>query len=290
MTDIAPSQPRSTGRQIPFTDAELFAQGSQPTYSGPHLNQIAFPLGGIGSGCVSLSGRGELVDWEIFNRPNKGYRPAFTFFTLHACPEDGEPIFRVLEGRLPPHYQGPLPRHKTYAGFGFGPPVEHGAGFLRMAECAFTGEFPFSRVDLADPNVPVRVSTSAWSPFIPLNDADSSLPVAVFDVMLTNASNAPVDLTVALGLQNIIGYPEMGETVNAWVEEDGLRGIVMSTHKHSPASPNYGSLALLTPDADVTWQLRFAETAWFAASESLLDEFGATGEFNGPRRTGCEWP
>jgi hypothetical protein len=31
------------------------------------LEEIAFPLGGIGTGCVSLGGRGELRDWEIFN-------------------------------------------------------------------------------------------------------------------------------------------------------------------------------------------------------------------------------
>lgn len=290
MPNTAPAQPRTAGRPIAFSDAELFAQGPQPTFTGANLDQIAFPLGGIGAGCISFSGRGELVDWEIFNRPNKGYRPRFTFFTLFAQPAGGEPIFRVLEGRLPPHYQGPLPRFKTYAGLGFGPPVEHGAGFLRMAECAFTGEFPFCRVELADPDSPVRVCTSAWSPFIPLNDADSSLPVAIFDVTLTNTADVTVETTVALGLENITGYPETGEALNTWVEGDDYRGVVMSTHKHAPASANAGSMVLLTPDADVTWQLRYAETDWFSASESLLDEFGATGEFAGPREPALSAP
>ena len=32
---------------------------------------ISFPLGGIGTGSIGLTGNGELSDFEIFNRPNK---------------------------------------------------------------------------------------------------------------------------------------------------------------------------------------------------------------------------
>lgn len=40
-------------------------------YDQNHLLNIALPLGGIGTGTVSLGGRGELRDWEIMNKqPN----------------------------------------------------------------------------------------------------------------------------------------------------------------------------------------------------------------------------
>ena len=42
-------------------------------YDKDHLLNIALPLGGIGTGTVSLGGRGELRDWEIMNKPGKGY-------------------------------------------------------------------------------------------------------------------------------------------------------------------------------------------------------------------------
>jgi non-lysosomal glucosylceramidase len=286
-------QPRSVGRPVPFSDAELFDLGPQKTYRGEHLREIAFPLGGIGTGCISLSGNGCLEDWEIFNRPNKGYRPDFTYFSLFAQAEGQEPTFRVMEGRVQPPHQGWSYGYQEYRGFGWGPPLAFGAGFLHFADCAFTGYFPFCRVDLNDQTpagepgpetpCPLTVSLEAWSPFIPLDAEDSSLPVAIFDVTLTNPTDLPVEATVALGLQNIVGWPEIGESVNEFVEGDGYRGLLMTTRKHAPESPRCGSLALLTPDEDVTWQLRPAENAWFRVSELLMDDFGTTGEFNGPR-------
>lgn len=47
-------------------------------YDEDHLFHIALPLGGIGTGTVSLGGRGELRDWEIMNVPGKGYSTVTT--------------------------------------------------------------------------------------------------------------------------------------------------------------------------------------------------------------------
>ena len=58
-------------------------------YDSEHLQQVALPLGGIGTGTVSLGGRGELRDWEIMIIPGKGFNtgtsnrnaPFFAVFT-----------------------------------------------------------------------------------------------------------------------------------------------------------------------------------------------------------------
>src|SRR5258707_15567154 len=67
-----------------------------------NASAAAFPLGGIGTGNVSLGARGELRDWELFNRPNKGGQMPNTFFALRAQAGSGLPITRVLEARRPP--------------------------------------------------------------------------------------------------------------------------------------------------------------------------------------------
>src|ERR1700681_1318655 len=71
-------------------------------YRGRQLQMLAFPLGGVGAGSISLGGRGQLRDWEIFNRPEKGKSPAFAFPALWVGG-----FARVLEARLQPPYEGP---------------------------------------------------------------------------------------------------------------------------------------------------------------------------------------
>ena len=75
------------------------------TYDSDHVERIALPLGGIGTGTVSLGGRGNLMDWEIMNRPAKGYVPyggqqTGPFFAIHVA-GGVAPFTRALEGPLP---------------------------------------------------------------------------------------------------------------------------------------------------------------------------------------------
>src|SRR5437868_2284300 len=72
-------------------------------YDKPHLARIAMPLGGIGTGTISLGGRGDLRDWELVNKPAKGYAPPNTFFALYAKPASGgESVTRAIEGPIDP--------------------------------------------------------------------------------------------------------------------------------------------------------------------------------------------
>jgi len=53
-------------------------------YRNQKTSQISFPLGGIGAGAIGLAGNGRLIDWEIFNRPNKGSVNGFSHFAVRA--------------------------------------------------------------------------------------------------------------------------------------------------------------------------------------------------------------
>ena len=75
-----------------------------PLYTGSKTREISFPLGGIGTGAIGLAGNGRLVDWEIFNRPNKGSVNGFSHFSIKA-ERAGQVIdSRVLHGDLGQSY------------------------------------------------------------------------------------------------------------------------------------------------------------------------------------------
>src|SRR5438132_11051520 len=135
-------------------------------FTGAALREIAFPLGGIGTGTVSLGGRGELRDWEIFNRPAKGRSLPFTFFALWAQPAGGDAIARVLERQLLPPFVADR-----------GLPPWGVAGLPRLREATFGGMYPIAVARFADDLLPMRIELEAYTPFAPFDDRLSGMPV-----------------------------------------------------------------------------------------------------------------
>ncbi|MGZ5469979.1 MAG: GH116 family glycosyl-hydrolase, partial [Candidatus Aminicenantales bacterium] len=116
----------------PYSKDELFRPGAVRTFEGRTRNEVAFPLGGIGTGTISLGGRGNLRDWEIFNRPGKGVHMPFTFFAMYV-EQSGTKLVRVLEGPVEPPFT---------TGFGFRRAFV--PGLPRMEKARFKGEYPFA--------------------------------------------------------------------------------------------------------------------------------------------------
>lgn len=266
-----------------YSPRELHALGPQRTFSGPALAEIAFPIGGIGTGSVSLSGTGAFVDWEIFNRPNIGSLLPYTFLTLWAQAEGGQPVTKVVQSPpLPPHSGG---GPANFRGFGFGVPREDGAGLPHLRSGTFHGEYPFAWIEFDDPDMPLEVVLEAYNPFIPLNDKDSGLPAAILSVRLHNPGSHPVHASLAANLYNAVGYPgegpfegpALGAAVNAFVEGENARGLLMTSSRYAPDDPRYGSLALTTTWENVDHQACWFRGGWFDALHKFWDEFSTGG-------------
>ena len=266
-----------------YSGKELYASGMQRSYSGDMAREVAFPIGGIGTGCVSLSGTGELVDWEIFNRPNKGSYLPYTFFLLWAKAEDGEPVTKILQGPPLPSFAGTA--NADHGRYGEGLLGSRGIGLPHMASATFRGEYPFAYIDFQDEGVPVQVALEAYNPFIPLNGDDSSIPVAIFRFILHNSGKTTVKATLAASLLNAVGYegrgsfftPDQGGTVNKSVKEREVSGILMTAPAVPEDSPRFGSMALATPWPEVAQKTYWERAGWFDAMQMYWDEFSSTG-------------
>ncbi len=247
------------------------------TYDGDHVARIALPLGGIGTGTVSLGGRGHLLDWEIMNRPAKGYTPhagqqTGPFFAIHVSGGEG-PFARALEG--------PLPLSAYEASHG-STAVNH--GLPRFREVAFAAAYPFGQVRLSDPDAPVEVRLEAWNPLVP-GDADASgIPVAALRFVVINKTGRPLRASVCGTLPNFIGADGSGtardwkgdpttagpkKNRNAFRQTGGLRGIFMTTDGVDPKHEAWGTMAL----AAAAGTRGTSRTAWLSAGwgTSLLD-------------------
>jgi uncharacterized protein (DUF608 family) len=238
------------------------------TYSGRQLAMIAFPLGGIGTGSISLGGRGQLRDWEIFNRPDKGRSPNYAFPSIWAKRGNAKPVARVLETRLMPPYAGS-------SGLG----SDNAPGLSRLAGATFTGEFPIARVAFQDTRLPVHVTLEAFSPFIPLDPDASGLPVAILRYRVHNPGPGAAQVSIAFSIDSPVGGD--GRTNEFRNDGPGLQGLYMSNPQLKETDPLGGSVALcvLEPGDDRVSYLRgWPAAKWWASPMLFWDDFTADGQ------------
>ena len=225
---------------LPYSEADLLVQGAPPPRRGRQLDTVAFPLGGIGTGMVSLGGWGQLRDWEIHNRPAKGAANRFAFFMLR-CRHAERTVTKVLQGPVGGYYLGD------------GHTLGHnaGEGLPHFREVSFDGRFPIATVNLTDPEMPLDVELEAFSPFIPLNARDSSLPAAILVYRLTNPRRRTVEATLFGNLSNDCGDPKRHTRSNKARRAKGVEGLWLTTEEEAGEDPTLGTMALSTPLGDV---------------------------------------
>ena len=247
-------------------------------YEGRGLDMIAMPIGGIGTGCISLGGWGQLRDWEIFGRPGKGNTSGMAFFTLHAR-SGTEAHTKVLQGPAGGSRMGPPgdPSFSDGASGAWG--RANGAGMPHFCRCTFAAHYPFADLALSDDTMPLAATLTAWNPLIPLNDHDSSIPCAIFQWTIANPTRRPFACTLFANATNIVGHPETGGGLNTCRDDGAVRGISFANVRHA-GSPHDGTMALVTSHPSVTHLAHWMRGGWFdaltdfwrQASTGALDE------------------
>ncbi len=254
------------------------------TYDQEHLRAIGLPLGGIGTGVVSLGGRGNLHDWEIVNRPAKGFDLEQSFFSLFTKTSAGRKTAHALEGVIPPaDYEGArgalVPNH----------------GLPRFRNCSFESAYPFGQVNLGDDDVPLAVRLEAFNPLIPTDSDASGIPVAILRFVLTNAGDADVEAAVCASLQNFIGADgtagEARDNFNTYREADGLAGLFLQSNGVDKDAAQWGTLALTTPSRDgITARTAWANYSWGDSLLDFWDDFSEDGRLEERDRDGVDNP
>jgi non-lysosomal glucosylceramidase len=249
-------------------------------FSGRQLRMISFPLGGVAAGSIGLGGRGQLENWEIFNRPNRGFRPSYAFPAIWAQAGNNKPVAHVLESRIQPPYEGA-------AGLG----SNNAPGLSRLESATFTGEYPLAHIDFQDRTLPVKIALDAFSPFIPHEPDDSGLPVAILRYQVTNPGNSPAEVAIAFSVDNplsaqgdVAGSARQhgtGGRQNEYRDDSGLVGLVMSNPSLASEDPSAGEFVLAaTPDTgtEVSHWNGWPLGRWWNSPLLFWDEFSKTGK------------
>ena len=246
-------------------------------YSGENLRRIAMPLGGIGTGTLSLGGKGDLRDWEVMNRPGKGFIPQYAFFCIRVQDSDkkSKAIAKILEGPIDvSEYEG-----------AYGTRANH-HGLPRFKSCKFEATYPFAKISLSDPNLPIEIELKAFNPLIPTDADSSSLPIAVLEYSVKNLSKNSLDISIAGNLQNFIGEDGSSPIIpnahhqfregfqefknfNTFMTSKKLSGILFDSHGVPKDSERYGTMALsLIEGENISHRTSWAS---YSLGDSLLE-------------------
>lgn len=238
--------------------------------------EVRFLLGGIGTGNISLNTRGKFCDWEIFNWPDKNERFPLSFFAVRADNEQMEaPISKILEARLLPPYTS-----------------SHGylqaelVNLPRMEDSRMTCEYPFAKVDFKDRELPLQISLEAYTPFIPLNTDDSSLPCAIIRYKVKNMAKCRTDVSLVGTIPNACGFEgydvienlKLADRVkNEFREFENVKGLYYTPESLEESHLRYGNMAIMTSGDHITWKTQWFDGEWVDGIQDFWDDFTEDG-------------
>ena len=186
-------------------------RGYNSEYKNEYLNRVAFPMGGIGGGMICMEGTGALSHVSIKNRPDIFNEPAIFAAIVVKGKSNGA---KILEG--------PVPDWKKFgrrdAGNGAAGST---TGLPRFRNASFLARFPFGYLDISDNDLPLKIKITGWSPFIPTDDDNSSLPVAALEYHFVNTGAETIDAIFSFNSKNFVeinnGKSSISSTKNGFV-------------------------------------------------------------------------
>lgn len=163
-------------------------------YTGEYLNRIAFPMGGFGTGMICMEGTGALSHVSIKNLPDIYNEPGmFAAISVKGIKNGA----KVLEGPVPSwkHF-GMLNSGLGSGGSTIGLPHFHNASFL--------SRFPFGYIDISDNDIPLKVKITGWSPFVPGDQDNASIPVGALEYHFVNTGSSNIDAIFSFNTKNFV--------------------------------------------------------------------------------------
>lgn len=224
-------------------------------YQNEKLKEISFPIGGIGTGSIGIAGNGMLIDFEIFNRPNKNSINRCTFFAVTAEYPDGKRIVKILQGDAMKDFSG-VTRGSQGRGSGEGFAQNMMASYPHFREVTFDGRFPIAALTFRDDHFPGDVVLTAWNPMIPLDSENSSIPAAFFDICIQNAEE-----NVTYSAFFTVTNPFL-KTENKIVSEIGYPAVMLRYADMPEDDTEYGDLTVAVDGENVQVQEYWYRGGW----------------------------
>jgi uncharacterized protein (DUF608 family) len=223
-------------------------------YEGEHLKRVAFPIGGLGAGMFCLEGTGAISHMSVRNKPDVFNSPVMFGAIAVKNLKNGAKLV-----------EGPVPDWKRFGQ----PDTGNGAGnstfgLPRFEKASCLTRFPFSTVTLKEEDFPLLAEVKGWSPFIPTDGDNSSLPVGALEYRFKNNSTQPLDCVFSYHSKNFMKAKQNQDDKSG---KDFIQpiagGFVLSQSEKESLPHELGDFAIFTNDPTVVVDHCWFRGGWF---------------------------
>ena len=142
---------------------------------------LRIPMGGIGTGSVSVRADGSFCDWKITGLNGKEFN-GFTHAAIKCTGvRDDVSLVRVLANE---------------------PEFAKNSASPAYDNITCVSQYPVARFEYISRDMPCAVASTIFNPFIPLNSSDSSLPAVLIKYSITNLSTQQQSVQLYFSLTN----------------------------------------------------------------------------------------
>jgi uncharacterized protein (DUF608 family) len=216
-----------------------------------HSARSGMALGGVGSGWFELRHDGRFYNWSILNNEPYGAGPRLgaisenaLFFLVRYEVKGEQPRIKLLQ--MPTRHNAAAQPSQL-----FSYPWLTGIERIR-----YSASFPFSRLTFTDREMPLIIEMEAFSPFIPHDVKNSSLPAALFNFRIRSTANKPVHVELIGSFENMIGHDVARKRFTGRVERGaGHTTLAVGADLVDPAHDSWGTQAFALLDGDATFYM-----------------------------------
>ena len=177
----------------------LYNRGAVTTYlkSKNELQYIGMPVGGINCGTLYLGGDGRLWLWDIYNKNQEGIEPKAVEWD-----RNGKGVKEKIRSRDGACYVQPSKDIRPLEQ-GFAVKIKHKGNTIvkrfhvdDWEEIKFEATYPVAVIHYIDTKLSLQIKLTAFSPFIPLDEDNSNIPVTIQSFEVKNTSADAVEIAI----------------------------------------------------------------------------------------------
>ena len=220
-----------------------------PDITSTTSSESGIPLGGLGTGSIEIRPDGYFHEWQIFNmgrwapqRPpvcavdGPEMHPGGLCFVLWARKGNCDPQLRRLGTRADMQNLYSMP-------------------WLQNVESiTYRGRYPLAQLSYHDPDIPVEVRSSFFSPIVPHDARTSGTPGFHGVFTFRNRSNQPVEISLLGTLRNPLAWHAEDRRLRSKVTRHRDAALLtMRTSAKTPCAAGIGSLGMSFTGGDISW-------------------------------------